>query len=296
MGAKFDSNNGYAPIKIYGGSLHGITYRLPIPSAQVKSAIMLAAIHADGKTEIIEPYPSRDHTERMLKYFECNIKVKDKKIIITPDGELKAKNITIPGDISSAAYFMVAGLLVKNARITIKNVGLNPTRTGVIDVLKKMWGKIKTKNIKVKYNEPVGDIVVSSSKLKGITIGGKIIPRVIDEIPVIVIAASYAKGKTVIKNAEELRVKESDRIKTIVTNLLRLGVKVVEREDGMIVYGNEGKPFKYVDIDSFGDHRIAMAFSVAALVSENGLLIKDTECINSSFPDFYRTLNSLRRK
>jgi len=142
----------------------------------------------------------------------------------------------------------------------------------------------------------VGDIVVSSSKLKGITIGGKIIPRVIDEIPVIVIAASYAKGKTVIKNAEELRVKESDRIKTIVTNLLRLGVKVVEREDGMIVYGNEGKPFKYVDIDSFGDHRIAMAFSVAALVSENGLLIKDTECINSSFPDFYRTLNSLRRK
>jgi len=138
MGAKFDSNNGYAPIKIYGGSLHGITYRLPIPSAQVKSAIMLAAIHADGKTEIIEPYPSRDHTERMLKYFECNIKVKDKKIIITPDGELKAKNITIPGDISSAAYFMVAGLLVKNARITIKNVGLNPTRTGVIDVLKKM--------------------------------------------------------------------------------------------------------------------------------------------------------------
>jgi 3-phosphoshikimate 1-carboxyvinyltransferase len=182
---------------------------------------------------------------------------------------------------------------MKGSKITLKNVCINPTRTGIIDALKKMGGKIKIVNKRIKNNEPIGDIIASTSKLKGTTIKGSLIPRLIDEIPVISIAAAFAKGKTVIKDAKELRVKETDRIKTITKNLKRIGIKVIEKEDGMIIYGNNMTPFKYADIDSFGDHRIAMAFSIAALVGDNGLLIKDIDCVNTSFPNFFRILNNL---
>jgi len=294
MGAHFESANGFAPVTVQGGSLKGIKYKMEIPSAQVKSSIILAALHASNPTEIIEDIKSRDHTERMLKYFGAKIKITGKKIVITPGG-FKGNVVYVPGDISSAAYFIAAGALMKNSKITVLNTGLNPTRTGIIDVLKKMGARINIKNRKLKNNEPVGNVVIRSSKLKGVVIKGDIIPRVIDEIPVISVVAAYAKGKTVISNAEELRVKETDRIFSIVRNLKRIGIKVEEKKDGMVIYGNGGKPFKYIDIDSFGDHRIAMAFSIAALVSDNGFLIKDIECVNTSFPEFFDILRELKR-
>jgi 3-phosphoshikimate 1-carboxyvinyltransferase len=296
MGAKFESNDGRAPVTIHGGSLKGITYRMPMASAQVKSAIMLAALHANSDTIITEPVKSRDHTERMLKYFGAGISIKGNKLKIKPGRQFMGRPVFVPGDISSAAYFIIAGLVLKNSRITARNIGLNPSRTGLIEVMKKMGGRIKLANIKNRNGEPVGDIVASTSKLKGIVIKGSMIPKLIDEIPVIAAAAAFASGRTVIKDAEELRFKETDRIETVVKNLKRMGVKAEERPDGMVIEGNGGKPFKYADIDSFGDHRIAMAFSVAALASENGLLIKDIECVNTSFPEFFGIINSLRGK
>jgi 3-phosphoshikimate 1-carboxyvinyltransferase len=186
--------------------------------------------------------------------------------------------------------------MVKNSKITVCDVGLNETRTGILDVMKKMGAKVKVSAVKTLNGEPVGDVTVSTSKLKGISIKGGIIPRLIDEIPVIAVLAAFAKGKTMIRGAKELRVKETDRIKTILTNLDRLGIKTEEYEDGFAVYGNGGTEFKYSSIDTYGDHRIAMAFSIAALASENGLLIKDIECINTSFPDFFRILAALEGK
>ncbi len=296
MGAKFESNDGKAPVVVHGGSLKGIKYKMPMASAQVKSAIILAGLHANSETIIHEPMQSRDHTERMLKYFGAGISIKKNMIKIKPGRILKAKPVFVPGDISSAAYFIIAGLMAKDSKITVKNIGLNPTRVGLIEVMKLMGGKIKITNLKNKNGEPVGDIVASFSKLKGITIKGAMIPKLIDEIPVIAVAAAFAKGKTVIKDAEELKFKETDRIETVIKNLKRIGVKAEGTPDGMIIEGNGGKPFKYADIDSFGDHRIAMAFSVAALVSENGLLIKDIECVNTSFPSFFSIIDGLRGK
>jgi 3-phosphoshikimate 1-carboxyvinyltransferase len=294
MGAKFESRGGKAPITVHGQTLKGIKYRLPMASAQVKSAIILAALHANGETVITEPVKSRDHTERMLEYFGARISVKDKTVTIKPGKELSAKPVFVPGDISSAAYFIIAGLMVKNSRISVKDIGLNPTRVGLIEVMKKMGAKIDIRNLKVKNGEPVGDIVVKTSKLKGTVIKGGMIPKLIDEIPVIAVAAAFAKGKTVIMNAEELRYKETDRIETVVKNLKLIGVRASATSDGMVIEGNNGTPFKYASIDSFGDHRIAMAFSVAALSGENGMLIKDIECVDTSFPKFYEIIGSLR--
>jgi 3-phosphoshikimate 1-carboxyvinyltransferase len=293
MGAKFESNQGKTPITINGTTLQGIEYTMPMASAQVKSAIMLAALSARGKTVIKEPVASRDHTERMLKYFEAPITVSKDLITIKPGRDMKAKPIFVPGDISSAAYFIIAGLMMKKSVITVKNIGLNPTRVGLIEVMRKMGGRIKIAGLKNRNNEPVGDIIASTSKLKGITIGGAMIPKLIDEIPVIAVAAAFATGRTVIKDAKELRYKETDRIETVVKNLKRIGIKAEELEDGMIINGNGGEPFKYADIDSFSDHRIAMAFSVAALAGENGMLIKDVECVNTSFPDFFDIMHKI---
>ncbi|MFP4466289.1 MAG: 3-phosphoshikimate 1-carboxyvinyltransferase [Candidatus Goldiibacteriota bacterium] len=293
MGAKFESNNGFAPITVRGGNLSGINYTSPVASAQVKSAIMLAALHAGGGSCISEPFKSRDHMERMLEHFGADIKVSGNKLRINSGNELKGNKIFVPGDISSAAYFIAAGLLCRRSKITVKDTGINPTRMGVVDVLRQMGGKITIKNKRIKNNEPVADITALTSELKGITIQGKMIPRLIDEIPVIAVAAAFAKGRTVIKNAKELRFKETDRIETIKTNLNRIGVKCEEKPDGMIIYGNAGRCFKYADVDSFGDHRIAMAFSVAGLVSDNGILIKDIECVNTSFPDFFSALRKI---
>jgi 3-phosphoshikimate 1-carboxyvinyltransferase len=253
MGAKFESNNGHAPVTVHGGGLHGITYKMPVASAQVKSAVLLAALHADSATVIVEKEKSRDHTEKMLSYFGADISVSKARITVKPGREMKGAVVFVPGDISSAAYFMIAGAILKNSKITVKDIGINPTRTGLIDVLKKMGANVKIVNLKKRNNEPVGDIVTSFSKLKGTVINGDIIPKLIDEIPVIAVAAAFATGKTVISDAKELRVKETDRIKTVVENLKRIGVKAEEKEDGMIIHGNGGKAFKYSAIDSYGE-------------------------------------------
>src|ERR1035437_3775402 len=296
MGAKFESNQGKAPIIIHGGTLKGIDYKMPMASAQVKSAVLLAALGARGKTVIKEPVVSRDHTERMLEYFGAPITRSKGIITIKPGKEMKAKPVFVPGDISSAAYFIIAGLMMKNSIIKVRNVGLNPTRTGLIEVMKKMGGRIRVTGLKNKNNEPVGDIIAVTSKLKGITIGGAMIPKLIDEIPVIAVAAAFATGRTIIRDAKELRYKETDRIETIIKNLKRIGIKVDEAPDGMVIYGNNGSPFKYADIDSFSDHRLALAVSVAALSGENGLLIKDVECVNTSFPDFFDIMKKISVK
>lgn len=296
MGATLTSNHGFAPVTVQGGALRAIKYKMPMASAQVKSAVLLAGLYASGDTVITEPERSRDHTERMLKYFGADITVKGNTVVLKSGARLKGKKVVVPADISSAAYFMAAGALVKKSAITVTNVGLNESRTGIIDVMKKMGAKIKITNLKNQNGEKTGDITVSTSSLKATEIKGKIIPRLIDEIPVIAVLAAAAKGKTVIRGAKELRVKETDRIKTVLINLGRLGIKTEEYEDGFAVYGNGGKPFTYASIDSYGDHRIAMSFTVAALVSENGLHIKDIDCINTSFPEFFNLIKSLKGK
>ncbi len=287
MGGKFESSRGHAPITVRSRTLKGISYKMPVASAQVKSSILLAALHCSKPTEVIEPEKSRDHTERMLSYMGAEVKTRGRRVKIYPGKELSGRPVFVPGDVSSAAYFIASGILPGSRKVTIKNVGLNPTRTGIIDVFKKMGAKITIKKLKQKNMEPVGDIHAAPGKLRGAVIKGAIIPRLIDEIPVIAVVAAFARGRTIIRDAGELRVKETDRISAIVKNLRRVGIKVDEKPDGMVICGNGGEPIKYSDIDSFGDHRVAMAFAAAAPASENGLLIKDTECVNTSFPGFF---------
>ncbi len=295
MGASISGqdNDNLCPLTIRGQKLHGIKYHLPVASAQLKSSLLLASLYAEGDTNIIEPARSRDHSELMLNYFGANISVNGLHISSTPISELSAQHITVPGDISSAAYFMVAGLIVPNSEITIKNVGINPTRTGIIDVLFAMGGKIELSNRRTLNNEPVADITVSSSVLQGTTIGGQIIPRLIDEIPIIAVAASIAKGTTIIKDAEELKVKESNRIQTVVTELSKAGVDIQETEDGMIING--GNPLHGAQYESYHDHRIAMAMAIAGLVSESPSKISNAHAVDISFPGYYELLKRLQK-
>jgi 3-phosphoshikimate 1-carboxyvinyltransferase len=291
---KEDGN--FAPLEIKGGSLSAIEYSLPMASAQVKSAIMLAALFAKGTTKIIEPLPSRDHTERMFEYFGIPFTKSNNLIIVGAGRDLPlhnfvATNIDVPGDISSAAFFIVAGIIAPDSRIIIKNVGLNPTRTGIIDVLRAMGAKIEIQNEKVLSGESRGDILVRTSKLKGITIEGEIIPRLIDEIPAIAIAASQAEGLTIIKDAKELRVKESDRIATICGMLKKMGAKAKETPDGMIIEGP--CKLKGAEIESCGDHRIAMSAAIAGLIATDEMVIENSECIETSFPGFETLLGYL---
>lgn len=290
MGARIEGR--FAPLKIEGKRLKAISYRTPIPSAQVKSAILLAGLYTQGKTEVTEAAKSRDHTERMLKYLGADIEIRDLTVSITGGKELVAKPINIPGDISSASFFMVGAILLPGSYVRLSGVGLNPTRTGVIDILKKMGAEIEIKNLRKENNEPLGDIIVRDSRLKGITIGGEIIPRVIDEIPILAIAATKASGKTVIKDAKELRVKETDRIRALSINLSKMGVKVEEREDGLIIQG----PYqlKGAKVDSFGDHRMAMALVIAGLIARGETVISNTDCIKTSFPEFMEILEKLK--
>ena len=294
MGASITGKDGgnYTPLTVTGGLLKGINFKSKVASAQVKSAILLAGLYADGKTCVTEPEKSRDHTERMLKYFGVKVGVKGNTVCVKSGQELKGKNIEVPGDISSAAFFIVAGLITPNSKLILKNVGINPTRTGIIDALKKMGAKIKIINKRNMKFEPVSDLVVETSRLKGTVIGGKIIPRLIDEIPVLAVAAAMAKGNTVFKDAAELRVKESDRIKTLCTELNKFGVKTKEKKDGFIVYGNS-KP-KGAKSISYGDHRIAMSMAVLALVSEGKSEIRDTACVKTSFPEFFKLFNRIQ--
>lgn len=292
MGAEIEStNNGYAPLTIHGKKLKAMEYTMPVASAQVKSSILLASLFAEGTTTIIEPVASRDHTEIMLNYFGANIKNENGVITSTPVEELYGKNLEVPGDISSAAFFMVAGLVVPNSHIIIENVGINPTRTGIIDALKAMSGYVEIINERKSGGELVGDIEVKTSKLKATTLEGSIIPRMIDEIPVFAVAALCAEGTTVVKDATELKVKESNRIATMSQELGKMGVVIEETDDGMIIKGNQ--KLKGATVYSHLDHRVAMSCAIASLIADGETTITDADCVGISFPNFYELLNNL---
>lgn len=295
MGAKFESlgTDKCAPFKVIGGNLHGIHYESPVASAQVKSAILLAGLYADGQTSVTEPALSRNHTELMFESFGVDIKSVGTTATVTPAKELIAQKIEVPGDISSAAYFIVAGLITPNSEITIKNVGINPTRDGILTVCKNMGADITLSNVKNDIGEPVADITVRTSSLHGCTIEGDIIPKLIDEIPVIAIMAAFAKGTTTIKDAQELKVKESNRIDVMVNNLSAMGVDIEGTEDGMIIRG--GKTLHGATIDSKLDHRIAMSFAIAGGLADGDTEILGAECVNISYPSFYSDLDMLMR-
>ena len=294
MGASIKSlkDNGCAPLEISKSTLHGIHYHSKVASAQVKSCILLAGLYADGITKVTEPYLSRNHSELMLQGFGANITSEDTTATIIPGNELFAQDIMVPGDISSAAYFITAALLVPNSEVLIKNVGINPTRDGILRVYKEMGADITLLNERVAGGEPVADLLVKSSSLKSTTIGGSIIPTLIDELPVIAVAACMANGTTIIKDAAELKVKESNRIGVMVENLSKMGAKVTETEDGMIIEG--GNPLHGAAIKTYDDHRIAMSFAIASLCSEGVTNILDANCVTISYPKFFEDLSFLQ--
>lgn len=295
MGCSIKGNDdaNFTPITIYGGNLNGIEYKMPVASAQVKSSIILASLYADSSSTIIEKSKSRNHTEIMLKSFGADIKSTDLKIDVQPVRELfSVGNINVAGDISSAAFIIAAASIVEGSEVLIKNVGLNETRTGIIDVLEAMNGNFEIIDKRVESGEVVGDLIVRySDKLIGTTIDSNLIPRLIDEIPVIAILATQANGTTVIKDAKELKVKESNRIKAVVDNLKNMGAEIEELEDGMVIKGKT--KLKGANIKTFNDHRIAMAFSVASLISEGKLNLDNTACIDISFPGYFDLINNL---
>lgn len=295
MGADITSERGNdcAPLIINGRKLKGIHYDSPVASAQVKSCVLLAGLYADGETSVTEPYVSRNHTELMLNAFGGSCTTLGTTATVTSDPVLTGQKIVVPGDISSAAYFLVAGLIAENSEITIKNVGINPTRDGIIDVIKMMGGDITFANVNADSGEPTADITVKTSRLKGCVIEGDIIPKLIDEIPVIAILACFAEGETVIKDAAELKVKESNRIDVMVNNLSAMGADITGTDDGMIIRG--GKPLHSAVIHSKKDHRIAMSFAIAAMCAEGETEILDANCVNISYPDFYRDLENLQK-
>lgn len=291
MGADITgTEDNYCPLTIRPGQLHGITYTLPVASAQLKSAILLAGLYADTPTTVIEPAPSRDHTERMLRALGCQVKTEGCRITVYPPEKLTACDITVPADISSAAFFLVAGAIVPGSEFTIRNVGVNPTRDGVIEVLQNMGADITLHNLQDE-GEPICDITIRASGLHGTEISGDIIPRLIDELPVLAVAAACAEGTTIIRDAAELKVKESNRIAAMVTELTRAGADVQETDDGMIIHG--GKPLSGASFETYNDHRIAMSMAVCALVCAGESEIKDTDVVSISYPNFFDTLSQL---
>lgn len=296
MGAKINGreNNTKAPLVIIGNQdLEGKKFELKVSSAQVKSCILMAALNARGTTEIIQPQVSRDHTERMLQYFGADITYDGKYTKLNPGKKLSARKIYIPGDISSAAFFIVAALVLKNSHTLMKDIGMNPIRSYFIEILRQMGGKIVIKNQRIINNEPVVDIEAFSSKLNSIEIGKEKIPGIIDEIPILCVAAAAARGKTVIGDAGELRFKESDRIKSIVSQFKKLGVDIKEKEDGMIIKGDVDFRAGEGVVESFMDHRVAMSLSILALLSKGNVTILDSDCINTSFPGFIYNLKKI---
>jgi 3-phosphoshikimate 1-carboxyvinyltransferase len=293
MNADISSVNGNdcAPLSIKPSTLHGINYDSPVASAQVKSCILLAGLYADAPTTVTEPALSRNHTELMLRAFGADIETSGYSATVTPGNTLHGQDIQIPGDISSAAYFIAAGLIVKDSEILISNVNINPTRAGIIKVVKSMGGTIDILNERIVSGEPVADLYVKSSHLHGTEIGGADIPTLIDEIPIIAILAANADGQTIIRDASELHVKESDRIKSISENLTRMGSDIMPTSDGMIIYG--GARLHSAKIKTMKDHRIAMAFSIASLALDEDNSIDDMDCVNISYPGFFETLSSI---
>ena len=293
MGADITSLNGNncAPLRICGGHLHGITYQSPVASAQVKSCVLLAGLYADAPTSVTEPVLSRNHTELMLAGFGAKVTSSGTTATIEPEPDLRGMKIEVPGDISSAAYFIAAGLIIPNSEILVKNVGINPTRDGILRVAIEMGGDITILNEKISGGEPTCDLLVRSSSLKGVTVGGEIIPTLIDEIPMIAVMACFAEGTTIIKDAQELKVKESNRIDTVVTNLKAMGAHIEATDDGMIIEG--GYPLHGAVIDSHLDHRIAMSFAIGALGADGETTIEGADCVKISYPEFYETLEIL---
>jgi len=286
-------NGQKAPLTIIGGNLKAIDYKTPVASAQVKSSVFFAGLFADGDMIVTEPAPSRDHTERMLRFFGADVQKDGLTCRVKCRPQLKAQEITVPGDISSAAYFIVAALICRGAEIIVKDVGVNPTRTGMLEALKMMGAKIKVENERQVSGEPVADIGVAYSNLHGRTFSGDLIVKMIDEIPLIAVAATQAEGETVIKDAKELRVKETDRIAAIAKGLQNMGAKVKELSDGLIIPGNQ--KLRGATCESYSDHRIAMSMAIAALIAEGETTIKNVECVETSFPGFWEKLK-LRSK
>ena len=309
MGARLSAEGALQcpPLVVDGGPLAGVTYRLPVASAQVKSAVLLAGLFAKGQTTVIETTRSRDHTERMFEYFLIKLhredvwegsspahrKLKESRITVEGGQIPESQDFRVPGDISSAAFWLVAAAAKPGSRLLVKDVGLNPTRTGIIDVLIRMGACIREVVESSVHGEPAGTIDIKGCKLQGTVIGGAEIPNVIDEIPVIAVAAALAEGKTIIRDASELRVKETDRIAAVATNLRAMGVEVEEFPDGMAITG--GKPLKGAKLQSFGDHRIAMAFAVAGMFATGETVIEDTACVQTSYPGFEETLKLIQK-
>ena len=283
MGAKIE--NEYCPLYITGTKLHGIDYKMPVASAQVKTAIILAGLYADGETVIHEIEISRDHTELMLSAMGADLTVDNLDITVKPTNDLTAVNVDVPGDISSAAFFLVLGAIMPNSQITVTNVGINPTRTGIINVLKDMGADITLENVHTSAGETGADITVRSSSLKGTTVGGDIIPRLIDELPIIAVAAVFADGQTVIKDAQELKVKETNRIRAVVDEFNKCGIAITETDDGMIING--GKSIHGADFKTYGDHRMAMSLTVLAQLADGESTLDDSDCACVSYPTFF---------
>ncbi len=292
MGAVFETQNGCPPLTVKGGELKPVHYKSPVASAQVKSAILLAGLYCDGTTSVTEPEKSRDHTERMLKAAGVNIEISGLTVSIKGRAALSPLDLTVPNDFSSAAFFIAAGTIVPGSDLLIKNTGINPTRTGLIEILLSMGADIKLENEREVSGEPVADILVKHSSLSGIDIAGDMVPRTIDEFPILCVTAALAQGKTKITGAKELRVKESDRIAAIAAELRKMGVNVEELEDGLIIEGRE--KLQPAVIQSYGDHRIAMSMAIAGLMADGETTILDTDCINTSFPGFMGILNKLQ--
>jgi 3-phosphoshikimate 1-carboxyvinyltransferase len=296
MGANIETRGekpGCAPLVIHPAKLHPITYEMPVASAQVKSAVLLAGMFAEGKTTVIQPAETRDHTERMLASFQVSTRHEGKSISIYGGQVPESCDFTVPGDISSAAFWLVAAAALPGSRLLIKDVGLNPTRTAILKVLSRMGARM----IDIVHHsggEPIGNIEIHGASLTGTTIFEEEVPNLIDEIPVIAVAAALANGRTIIRNARELRVKETDRITTVVNNLRAMGASVEEFEDGMEITG--GNPLTGAVIDSYGDHRIAMAFAIAGLFAKGETIIKNTDCVNTSYPGFAHHLDAIRRE
>jgi 3-phosphoshikimate 1-carboxyvinyltransferase len=294
MGASIEAagTNGAAPLVIRGNQLHPIRYELPVASAQVKSAILFAALKASGKTTVIEPFPTRDHTERMMSYFLVQTQ-REKigqgfAISLYGDQVAESRDFTVPGDISSAAFWLVAAAAQSDSDLLVRDVGLNKTRTGLLSVLLRMGARVREVIEDCDQVEPRGEVRIQGGRLRGTMIAGDEVPNVIDEIPILAVAGALAQGKTVIRDAKELRVKETDRLAAISANLTAMGVEVVELADGLEIYG--GAPLRGARIKSYGDHRIAMAFAIAGMFADNETVIEDTDCIATSYPGFGRQL------
>jgi 3-phosphoshikimate 1-carboxyvinyltransferase len=292
MGALIQSQNGFAPLKIHGGSLHSLRYEIPVASSQVKSAILLAGLHTCGETAVIENAPTRDHTERLLAYLGVSLRQSGRALSIDGSNvKISGRPLHVAGDISSAAFFLAAASLLGDAKVIVRDVGLNPTRTGFLDVLREMGASLQIQNQREICNEPWGDVTATSAVLRAVKVGGALVPRMIDELPMLAVMATQAKGQTIISDAEELRVKETDRIGAVADNLQRMGALIEAKSDGWVIKGPQ--KLKGARIQSFGDHRIVMAFAIAGLLAEGETVIEEAEWAGISFPIFFEHLERM---